>query len=120
MFVVILAALTAPARNVAYVLPLFTVPAAGAAPEGSLVSPAAKLKVPEGTQSGTQFRIRHKGVPILNSHSRGDLYVHIDVKIPAKLTREQKKLLEQLRETLPADNQPAEKGLFEKVKDYFA
>jgi molecular chaperone DnaJ len=79
-----------------------------------------KLKIPEGTQNGTQFRIRHKGVPIVNSHARGDLYVHIDVRIPAKLTREQKKLLEQLRETLPADNQPAEKGLFEKVKDYFA
>ena len=79
-----------------------------------------KLKIPEGTQSGTQFRIRHKGVPVLNSHTRGDLYVHIEVRVPSKLTREQKKLLEQLRDTLPADNQPAEKGLFEKVKDYFA
>ncbi len=78
-----------------------------------------KLKVPEGTQSGTQFRIRHKGVPDVNTRARGDLYVHIDVKIPAKLTREQKKLMEQLRETLPVDNQPAEKGLFDKVKDYF-
>ena len=56
---------------------------------------------------------------MLNGHTRGDLYVHIDVKVPSKLTREQKKLLEQLRETLPVDNQPAEKGLFEKVKDYF-
>ena len=78
-----------------------------------------KLKVPEGTQSGTQFRIRHKGVPVINTHTRGDLYVHMDVRVPGKLTREQKKLFEQLRETLPVDNQPAEKGLFEKVKDYF-
>jgi molecular chaperone DnaJ len=45
--------------------------------------------------------------------------VHIDVKVPSRLTREQRKLLEQLRESLPADNAPAEKGLFEKVKDYF-
>jgi DnaJ-class molecular chaperone len=45
--------------------------------------------------------------------------VHIDVKVPSKLTREQKKLLEQLSESLPVDNLPAEKGLFEKVKDYF-
>ena len=78
-----------------------------------------KLKIAEGTQNGAQFRLRGKGVPILNSASRGDLYVHIDVKIPARLTREQRKLLEQLRDTLPVDNRPAEKGLFDKVKDYF-
>jgi molecular chaperone DnaJ len=78
-----------------------------------------KLKVPEGTASGAQFRLRNKGIPHLNGGGRGDLYVHIDVKIPTRLTREQKKLFEQLRETLPVDNAPAEKGLFEKVKDYF-
>lgn len=78
-----------------------------------------KLKVPEGTQSGAQFRLRGKGVPMLNGSGRGDLYVHIDVKIPSRLTREQRRLLEQLRETLPADNSPSEKGLFEKVKNYF-
>jgi molecular chaperone DnaJ len=79
----------------------------------------AKLRIPEGTQNGAQFRLRHKGVPVVNSHNRGDLYVHIDVKIPSKLSREQRKLFEQLRDTLPVDNSPAEKGLFEKVKDYF-
>jgi len=78
-----------------------------------------RLKIPEGTQNGAQFRLRHKGVPILNSNGRGDLHVHIDVRIPSRLTREQKKLLEQLRDTLPVDNAPNEKGLFEKVKDYF-
>ncbi len=78
-----------------------------------------KLKVPEGAQSGSQFRLRHKGLPNLNGGPRGDLIVHIDVRVPSRLTREQKKLLEQLRETLPADNAPTEKGLFEKVKDYF-
>ena len=78
-----------------------------------------KVKVPEGTQSGAQFRFRNRGVPLLNGGGRGDLYVHIDVKIPSRLTREQRKLLEQLRETLPVDNAPAEKGLFDKVKDYF-
>src|SRR5579872_356960 len=62
------------------------------------------LKIPEGTQSGAQLRLRHKGVPHVNSHARGDIVVHIDVKTPTKLTRDQKKLMEQLRETLPADN----------------
>ena len=78
-----------------------------------------KLKIPEGTQSGAQFRLRGKGVVALNGGSRGDIYVHVDVRIPAKLTREQRKLLEQLRSTLPEDNAPAEKGIFDKVKDYF-
>ena len=78
-----------------------------------------RLKVPEGTQSGTRFRLKHKGVPVVNGNSRGDLYVHVDVRMPSRLTREQRKLMEQLRETLPVDNSPAEKGLFEKVKDYF-
>ncbi len=80
---------------------------------------SSKLKIPEGTQTGAKFRFRNKGVAVVNSSSRGDLYVHVDVKIPAKLSREQRKLLEQLRDTLPVDNAPAEKGLFEKVKDYF-
>ena len=78
-----------------------------------------KLKIPEGTQSGAQFRIRNKGVPMVNGTGRGDLFVHIEVRTPSRLTREQRKLLEQLRETLPADNAPTEKGLFEKVKNYF-
>lgn len=78
-----------------------------------------KLKIPEGTQNGAQFRLRGKGVPNLNGSGRGDLYVHIEVKIPTRLTREQRKLLEQLRDSLPVNNAPSEKGLFEKVKDYF-
>jgi molecular chaperone DnaJ len=78
-----------------------------------------RLKIPEGTQNGAQIRLRNKGVPAINGSGRGDLYVHIDVKIPTRLTREQRKLMEQLRESLPVDNTPAEKGLFEKVKDYF-
>jgi molecular chaperone DnaJ len=78
-----------------------------------------KLSIPEGTQSGAQIRLRHKGVPALNGGGRGDLVVHVDVKTPTRLTRDQRKLLEQLRQTLPEDNAPSEKGIFEKVKDYF-
>jgi molecular chaperone DnaJ len=77
-----------------------------------------KLKVPESTQNGSQFRLRHKGVAMVNGSGRGDLYVHVDVRIPTRLTREQRKLLELLRDSLPVDNAPAEKSLFEKVKDY--
>ncbi len=79
-----------------------------------------KLKVPEGTQNGAELRVRGKGVPSASGSSRGDLYVHVDVRVPAKLTKEQRKLFEQLKETLPAENNPTGKGLFDKVKDYFA
>jgi len=78
-----------------------------------------RLRIPEGAQSGAQFRLRSRGVPDLNGGARGDMIVHLDVRVPTRLTREQRKLLEQLAATLPVDNAPAEKGLFEKVKDYF-
>src|SRR5579864_2846345 len=91
----------------------------GAEIEVPTLEDANTLKIPEGTQSGTELRLRHKGVPHVNGRGRGDIVVHIDVSTPAKLTRDQKKLFEQLRDTLPTDNKPAEKGIFEKVKDYF-
>jgi molecular chaperone DnaJ len=76
------------------------------------------LKVPEGIQSGETLRVRGKGVPMVNSGSRGDLIVHIEVRTPKKLTREQRRLFEQLRDTLPSQAEPQEKGLLEKLKDY--
>jgi molecular chaperone DnaJ len=75
--------------------------------------------VPEGTQHGDQLRVRGKGIPYLNSSGRGDLVVTVDVRVPTRLTREQKKLFEQLRETLPTENEPQERGLLDKVKDFF-
>ncbi len=77
------------------------------------------LAIPPGTQHGATFRLRGRGVPDLNGGGQGDLCVHVEVRIPAKLTKEQRRLMEALRETLPADNRPAEKKLFDKVKDYF-
>lgn len=55
-----------------------------------------KLKIPAGTQPDTQFRLKGKGMPILNSKSRGDHYITVKVKIPAKLNRDQKRALEEL------------------------
>jgi len=93
--------------------------ALGAEIEVPTLDQPLKVKIPEGTQSGGQIRIRHRGVPVVNGSGRGDLYVHIEVRTPTRLTREQRKMFEQLRDTLPVDNAPAEKGLFEKVKNYF-
>jgi molecular chaperone DnaJ len=77
------------------------------------------VKVPDGTQHGTKIRLKNLGAPRLNGHGRGDLYVNVAVQVTSKLTRDQRRLFEQLRETLPAENEPSEKSLLEKVKDYF-
>jgi molecular chaperone DnaJ len=77
------------------------------------------VKIPEGSQPGSRVKLRALGVPHLHGNGRGDLYIHLDVRVPSKLTRDQRKLLEQLRDMLPAENEPSEKGIFDKVKDYF-
>ncbi len=79
-----------------------------------------QVKIPEGIQTGSRIRLKNLGVPRLQGSGRGDMFVQVDVKVPGKITREQRKLFEQLRETLPEENEPHEKGLLDKVKDYFA
>jgi molecular chaperone DnaJ len=80
-----------------------------------------RLKIPEGTQSGAVFRVKGKGLSDPHGGGRGDLYYHVRVITPTKLTKDQRKLLEQLHATLKVENQPAERGssLFDKVKDIF-
>jgi len=79
-----------------------------------------ELNVPEGTQSGQIFRQRGKGLP--NPHGgRGDLYVNIQLVVPSKLSREQRRVLEQLGQTMKVENKPVERSssFFDKVKDIF-
>jgi molecular chaperone DnaJ len=80
-----------------------------------------KLKIPEGTQTGSIFRLSGHGLPDPHSGHKGDLYVNIRVVTPTRLTREQKRLIQQLAETLEKENQPARRdsSLFEKFKDIF-
>src|SRR5690348_17303061 len=80
-----------------------------------------KLKIPEGTQSGAVFRIKGKGLADPRGGGKGDLYYHVRVLTPTKLTREQRKLIEQLGATLKVDNKPADRtsNIFDKVKDIF-
>jgi len=79
------------------------------------------LKIPEGTQGGAVFRLRGKGLADPHGGGNGDLYYHVRVLTPTKLTREQRKLIEQLGATLKIENKPAERGssIFDKVKDIF-
>ncbi len=68
----------------------------------------AKLKIPEGTQPGTIFRIKNKGITNLNGYGNGDQYVRVDVEVPSKLTKRQRELLEEFDSTAPKKK----KGLF--------
>jgi len=80
-----------------------------------------KLKIPEGTQSGAVFRIKGKGLADPRGGGKGDLYYHVCVLTPTKLTREQRKLMEQVGATLKVENKPADRNssIFDKVKDIF-
>lgn len=78
------------------------------------------LKVPEGTQSGRELRVRGRGVPYLNDKGQGDLVVKVIVQIPRKLTRAQREMVAKLAETMTVDNKPASPGLLEKMKDLFS
>ncbi|MBB6144600.1 molecular chaperone DnaJ [Silvibacterium bohemicum] len=103
------------------VMPIsFTQAALGAEIDIQTLEGETALKIPEGTQSGKQFRVRGKGVPYLNEHGRGDLIVQVAVQTPKKLTRIQKELLRQLGETVTVENTPTSRSLFEKVKEIFS
>ncbi len=77
-----------------------------------------KLRIPAGTQTGETFRLRNKGVPYLRGEGRGDQLVTVYVVTPKKLTAEQRRLFEQLSETLGKEVIPqGEKGFFDRLKD---
>jgi molecular chaperone DnaJ len=78
-----------------------------------------RLKIPEGTQSGSVFRLKGKGLASLNGRGRGDQFVTVQVVTPTKLNREQRKLLERLAETTQPDNKPLERKNSHKVRDIF-
>jgi len=80
---------------------------------------AIGLKIPEGTQSGREIRVRGRGVPFLNDKGRGDLIVKVLVQIPRKLSRQQRELVNKLAESLTVDNKPTSPGLLDKMKDLF-
>ena len=88
------------------------------------------LKIPHGTQPGTEFRIRGRGIPYINSARRGDMRVLVDLQVPRNLTARQRELLEEFAETMDQKNPPAnpkdsdaeqesdqDKGIFDRIKE---
>jgi molecular chaperone DnaJ len=95
----------------------FTQAALGAEISVKTLDGEEDLKIPMGTQTGSVFRIKGKGMPALGGRGRGDLFVSVTVMTPTTLTREQRKLLEQLAEVENKDLES--KGLVDKVRDIF-
>jgi molecular chaperone DnaJ len=82
---------------------------------------AAKVKIPAGTQTGDQFRLRSKGFSVLRSTQRGDMYIQVAVETPQSLTRRQRELLEEFESEgkSHAAGSPEHEGFFAKVKEFF-
>jgi len=79
----------------------------------------AKIKIPNGTQSGKQFRLRGKGMPYMRGSGTGDLYVQVKTEVPVSLNKEQKDLLEKFREIENEKSNPTIKKFFQKAKNFW-
>ncbi|ODN69653.1 molecular chaperone DnaJ [Methylobrevis pamukkalensis] len=78
-----------------------------------------KVKVPEGSQTGRQFRLRDRGMPVLRSTQVGDMYITVAVETPQNLTRRQRELLEEFERESSSENHPESTGFFARVRDFF-
>ena len=79
----------------------------------------AKIKIPSGTQSGKQFRLRGKGMPYMRGSGTGDLYVQVNTEVPISLNKEQKELLEKFRDIENERSNPSIRKFFEKAKSFW-
>ena len=79
----------------------------------------AKVAIPEGTQSGRQFRLKGKGMPVLRSAQRGDLYIEVAVETPVKLTKRQKELLREFETASQAGTHPEAEGFLARLKEFW-
>jgi len=79
----------------------------------------ASLKIPAGTQSGTTFRLKGRGMPHLRGSAHGDQLIRVQVEVPAHLSAEQKKLLEELARVSGDTDEPLAKSFFDKAKKFF-
>ncbi len=79
----------------------------------------AKIKIPSGTQSGKQFRLKGKGMPFMRGSGNGDFYVQVNTEVPVSLNKEQKELLEKFRQIENEKSNPSIKKFFQKAKSFW-
>ena len=85
----------------------------------TLEGTSTRVKVPEGTESGKQFRLKGKGMPVLRTKVTGDMYIQVDVETPKNLSKRQRELLDEFQKSSDKDNSPESAGFFSRVKDFF-
>lgn len=78
-----------------------------------------RVKIPEGTQNGRQFRLKGKGMPVLRQTRLGDLFIQLAVETPQNLSRRQRQLLEEFEQISSQDNSPQSSGFFSRMKEFF-
>ncbi len=97
----------------------FTLATLGGTIEVPTLFGKASLKIPSGTQSGTTFRLREKGMPSLRGGRQGDQLVRVQVEVPQSLTSDQRRLLEDFARVSGDAAEPTSKKFFEKAKKFF-
>lgn len=97
----------------------FGVAALGGELQVPTLTGTSSIKIPVGTQGGTVFRIRDKGMPTLNSTKRGDLHVRVQVEVPTRLNSEQQAKLREFSESIGDHNSPMHGGFFKKARRFF-
>jgi molecular chaperone DnaJ len=85
----------------------------------TLEGTTTRVRVPEGSESGKQFRLKGKGMPVLRSKVTGDMYIQVEVETPKNLTRRQRELLEEFEKESHRETSPESAGFFSRVKDFF-
>ncbi len=98
-------------------LPMTTAALGGEVDVPSLDGQKTKVKVPAGTQTGKQFRIRGKGMPALNGAGFGDLVIQVNMETPVNLTKRQRELLEEFQNGETGENAPESAGFFDRLKE---
>ena len=107
-------------NNIYFTVPISFVDAAlGAEIEIPTLEGKIKYTIPEGTQTGTEFRLKNMGVPNVKGLGRGDLYFKVVVQIPRNLTERQKELLREFDKEMGREHKEGRKGFFGKMKDAF-
>jgi molecular chaperone DnaJ len=97
----------------------FVQAALGAEIEVPILDGRTTIKIPTGTQPGTTFRVKGKGVKNLQGYGHGDLHVRVQVEVPTLLNHEQKAKLQEFAESCGEDANPISKSFFEKAKKLF-
>ncbi|MBS0240725.1 MAG: molecular chaperone DnaJ [Proteobacteria bacterium] len=77
------------------------------------------VSVPAGTETGKQFRIKGKGMPVLRSSTKGDMYIQVEVETPKSLTRRQRELLQEFEKESHKETSPASSGFFSRMREFF-